>query len=245
MTWPKTRAGSASVTTSVAMRRSAACSWARPRAATSLAARSAVTAASTIEVSAATARNSCVASRLSVSESRTNGPEPSEVCHTVRPAVTSKAVAPPQRPKRRADQISTGKTTYGTSRCDEMLVSRISATSSATPSTTSRRDGRRRAESHVSRAGVTTRAPARSESHQVRHMRRTLPAGRSPKIPIASMPQVAPRMVPAAAHRIRMITSLTRRPGVRAPSRRSSAAATTAAITVASVWPATTSNGAE
>ncbi len=107
------------------------------------------------------------------------------------------------------------------------------------------RVGRQCAENHVSSAGVTTSAPVRSESHHVRQMLSTLPAGRSPKIQIASRPQVAPRIVPAAEQTIRMITSLTRRPGVRAPRRRSSAEATTTAMTVARVCPATTGNGAE
>ena len=100
------------------MRRSAACSCASPRAAASLAARSAVTAARIIEVSAATATNSCVAIRLSVSESRTNGPEPFEVSQTVSTEAASSAAAAPRGPKRSAAQISAGKITYGTSCCE-------------------------------------------------------------------------------------------------------------------------------
>ena len=111
MTCPKTRAGSASLTTRVAIRRSAACSCARPRAAASLSARSAVTAARIIEVSAATPTNTCVAIRLSLRELRTNGPEPFEVSQIVSAEAASSAAAAPRGPKRSEAQISAGKIT--------------------------------------------------------------------------------------------------------------------------------------
>ena len=61
--------------------------------------RSAVTAASSSEVSAAVAMNSCVASRLSVIESRTNGPSSWAVFQTVIEQTTTIAVAAPRGPK--------------------------------------------------------------------------------------------------------------------------------------------------
>ena len=73
--------------------------------------RSAVTAASSSEVSAAIAMNSCVESRLSVSESRTNGPSFCAVFQTVTEQTTSIAVAAPRGPKRSAAHSSTGNTT--------------------------------------------------------------------------------------------------------------------------------------
>ena len=73
--------------------------------------RSAVTAASTSDVSAEMAMNSCVASRLSVIESRTNGPSFCAVFHTVIEQTTRTAVAAPRGPKRSAAHSSTGKTT--------------------------------------------------------------------------------------------------------------------------------------
>ena len=94
---------------------------------------------------------------------------------------------------------------------------------------------RTRTRAHVSTAGVTTSAPARSDNHQVRQMCPKPTAGRSPAIQIASVPSVAPTAVPTAEHAIRTSTSLTRRPGVRAPRRMSSRAATTTATTVPSV----------
>ena len=72
--------------------------------------RSAVTAASTSEVSAAVAMKNCVASRLSVIESRTNGPSSCAVFHTVIEQTTTIAVAAPRGPRRNAAQSSTGKT---------------------------------------------------------------------------------------------------------------------------------------
>ena len=72
--------------------------------------RSAVTAASTSEVSAEIAMNSCVASRLSVIDSRTNGPSFCAVFHTVIEQTTRTAAEAPRGPKRRADHSSTGKT---------------------------------------------------------------------------------------------------------------------------------------
>ena len=116
------------------MRRRAACSCASPRAASSLAARSAVTAARIIEVSAATPTNSCVAIRLSVSESRTNGPEPPEVSQIVSTDAASSAEAAPRGPKRSAAQISAGNRTYGTSWREARAVSTSSTAISAAPS---------------------------------------------------------------------------------------------------------------
>ena len=51
---------------------------------------------------------------------------------------------------------------------------------------------RTRTRAHVSTAGVTTSAPARSDNHQVRQMCPKPTAGRSPAIQIASVPSVAP-----------------------------------------------------
>ena len=73
--------------------------------------RSAVSAASTSEVSAETAMNSWVASRLSVIESRTNGPSFCAVFQTVIEQTTKTAVAAPRGPNRTAAHNRTGKTT--------------------------------------------------------------------------------------------------------------------------------------
>ena len=54
--------------------------------------------------------NSCVASRLSVIESRTNGPSFWAVFQTVIEHTTRIAVAAPRGPKRIAAHSSTGKT---------------------------------------------------------------------------------------------------------------------------------------
>ena len=179
MTWLKTRAGSDSLTSSVAMRRSAACSRASPRAAASLRARSAVTAARIIDVSAATPRKTCVASRLSESEPRTNGPEPPEVSQTVIAPAASSAAAAPRGPKRSAAQISTGKSTYGHVALRREVRQRDQHREQrrALERLPARRGGSRR-RAQVSSAGVTTSAPARSESHHVRQMRATPPGGR-------------------------------------------------------------------
>ena len=72
--------------------------------------RSAVTAASSSEVSAAVAMKSCVESRLSVSDSRTNGPSFCAVFQTAIEQTTRIAVAAPRGPKRSAAHNSTGKT---------------------------------------------------------------------------------------------------------------------------------------
>ena len=72
--------------------------------------RSAVTAARSSDVSAAVATKSCVASRLSVIESRTNGPSSCAVFQTVIEQTTRIAVAAPRGPKRSAAHRSTGKT---------------------------------------------------------------------------------------------------------------------------------------
>ena len=72
--------------------------------------RSAVTAASSSEVSAEMAMKSCVVSRLSVIESRTNGPSFCAVFQTVIEHTTSTAAEAPRGPKRSAAQSRTGKT---------------------------------------------------------------------------------------------------------------------------------------
>ena len=63
------------------------------------------------------AMNSCVASRLSVIESRTNGPLLCAVFQTAIEQTMRIAVAAPRGPKRSAAHSSTGNTMYGTSRC--------------------------------------------------------------------------------------------------------------------------------
>jgi hypothetical protein len=72
--------------------------------------RSAVTAASRSDVSAAVAMNSCVDSRLSVSDSRTNGPSFCAVFQTAIEQTTKIAVAAPRGPKRSAAHSRTGNT---------------------------------------------------------------------------------------------------------------------------------------
>ena len=72
--------------------------------------RSAVTAARISDVSAEIAMKSCVASRLSVSDSRTNGPSLCAVFQTVIEQTTRIAVAAPRGPKRSAAHNSTGNT---------------------------------------------------------------------------------------------------------------------------------------
>ena len=81
-----------------------------PRAPPPPASRSAVSAASTSDVSAETAMKSCVESRLSVIESRTNGPSFCAVFQTVIEQTTRTAVAAPRGPKRTAAHNRTGKT---------------------------------------------------------------------------------------------------------------------------------------
>ena len=93
--------------------------------------RSAVTAASSSDVTAAIAMKSCVASRLSVTESRTNGPRSCDVFQTVIEQTMRSAVAAPRGPKRSAAQRSAGNTTYGTSRWGGSSASATSATSGA------------------------------------------------------------------------------------------------------------------
>ena len=129
VTCSNTRRGGAPLATSVATRRSAACSPASAASCAAARLRSAVTAASTSEVSAEMAMNSCVASRLSVIESRTNGPSFCAVFQTVIEQTTKTAVAAPRGPKRTAAHSSTGKTMYGTSRCGGSSASRTSRTS--------------------------------------------------------------------------------------------------------------------
>ena len=69
------------------------------RSASSARVRSAVTAASTSAVSAAVARNSWLESRLSVIDSRTNGPALCAVFQTVSDETTTSAVAAPRGPE--------------------------------------------------------------------------------------------------------------------------------------------------
>ena len=61
-------------------------------------------------MSAEIAMNSCVASRLSVIDSRTNGPSFCAVFQTVIEQTTRIAVAAPRGPKRIAAHSRTGKT---------------------------------------------------------------------------------------------------------------------------------------
>jgi hypothetical protein len=72
--------------------------------------RSAVTAARISDVIAEIAMKSCVARRLSVIDSRTNGPSLCAVFQTVIEQTTRIAVAAPRGPKRSAAHKSTGKT---------------------------------------------------------------------------------------------------------------------------------------
>ena len=61
-------------------------------------------------MTAAVAMKSCVESRLSVSESRTNGPVFCAVSQTVSEQTTRIAVEAPRGPKRSAAQSSAGNT---------------------------------------------------------------------------------------------------------------------------------------
>ena len=128
------------------------------------------------DVNAATTTNSWVASTLCVIDARTNGPEPCAVFQTVKHEVIATAVAAPNGPKRSAAQISTGKTMYGTSRCDGTSIStmrtvRRSAASRelhGAASATSCRAAQTRM------SGANTSAPEKSPSHQVRKTRAEL-----------------------------------------------------------------------
>ena len=65
--------------------------------------------------------------------------------------------------------MSTGKTTYGTSRWDGSSASSTSAVSSAAPSSSCQpRNPPHPRVAHVRMSGVTTRAPEKSDSHHVR-----------------------------------------------------------------------------
>ncbi len=117
VTCSNTWLGGAASATSVATLRSAACSAASARWEASLAVsasaarcRSAVIAARTSEVSAEMAMNSCVASRLSVIDSRTNGPSSWAVFQTAIEHTNRIAEAAPRGPKRTAAHSRTGKT---------------------------------------------------------------------------------------------------------------------------------------
>ena len=130
------------------------------RSASSALVRSAVTAASTSDVSAAVARKSWLESRLSVMDSRTNGPALWAVFQTVSVETTTSAVDAPRGPKRSAAQMSTGKTTYGTSRWEGSSASSTRVVSSAAPSTAFQRENPRSPRvAQVRISGVTTSAP--------------------------------------------------------------------------------------
>ena len=112
-----TRLGADSAATTVATLRSAACSSANARWIASLSAnaraarvRSAVTAASSRDVSAAVAMKTCVASRLSVIDSRTKGPVSCAVFHTVIEQTTMIAVAAPRGPGAAPPRAAPGNT---------------------------------------------------------------------------------------------------------------------------------------
>ena len=212
------------------MRRSAACSCASPRAAASFSARSAVTAARIIEVSAATPTNSCVASRLSLSELRTNGPGAVRgVPDRERGGGQQCGGRAARAEAERRPRSAPGRSRRARRAARPRRSARAARRSAPRPSTVCRRVRRTRALAHVRAAGVTTSAPARSESHHMRQVRPAPIAGRSPAIQIARMPRPAPSAVPAALQTIRTITSRTLRPGRRAPRRISRAAATTIA----------------
>ena len=222
------------------MRRSAACSCASPRAAASLAARSAVTAARIIEVSAATPTNSCVASRLSVRELRTNGPEPSEVSQIVSAEVVSSAARRAARAEaerrpdqRREDHVGhvalRGDVGQAEQRDDQRCPFDDLPASSGARARVAHVSSGGRDDERARQVGEPPRAPdalgadrqggrRRSRSRACRGRRR------------------APCRL--RAQTIRTSTSLTRRPGrARAQADRAATAATTIATTVPSVWP--------
>ena len=111
VTCSKTWLGVESPATSVATLRSAACSPASARCAASARVRSAVTAARSSEVTVEMAMKSCVASRLSVTDSRTNGPSFWAVFQTVIEQTMRTAVEAPRGPRRSAAHRSAGNTT--------------------------------------------------------------------------------------------------------------------------------------
>jgi hypothetical protein len=247
VTWSKTRLEAASPATSVAIRRSAACSAVSARWAVSLADRSAVTAASTSEVKAATATNSWLASKLWVSEVRTNGPEPCAVFHTVRDETIASAVAAPVGPNRRAAQIRIGNTMYGTSRCDGTSTRTIRIASRRAASASCIRGIRHdRRVAQTRKSGANTSAPEKSASHQVR---KTLPNSAA-VITWPSLRDTTPKAalisVPIAAHTTNASTSQTRSSPVRRPAnRRNRTAATTTSSVFPSVPPRTVPHGLE
>ena len=249
-----TRLGGASPATSVATLRSAACSAASVRCADSAAAslraariRSAVTAASSSEVTAAMAMKSCVASRLSVSEARTNGPSFSAVFQTVIEHTMRIAVAAPRGPKRSAAHRSAGNTRYGTSRWGASSASTRSTTSTTPPSATSRRRMPRRPKvAQASSAGATTSAPAASPSVHVLKTSSSSDVVITPPRRSASGPKAALTSAATSAQPMKATTSNTRpspvRPLVR---RRISSAATTSATVFPIVWASTVPSGVE
>ena len=205
------------------------------RSASSARVRSAVTAASTSAVSAAVARNSWLERRLSVIDSRTNGPALCAVFQTVSDETTTSAVAAPRGPKRSAAQMSTGKTTYGTSRCDGSSASSTRAVSTAAPSSRSQRESPRTPRvAQVRISGVTTSAPEKSESHHVRQTSANWSAGMTSPRRSDVAPKLALIRAPAAAAATSANTSPTRSRPVRLPIRRRRR---TAATRISSVLP--------
>jgi hypothetical protein len=206
-----------------------------------------VTAASTSDVSAAAARNSCVDSRLSVIDSRTKGPALWAVFQTVRPETITSAVDAPRGPKRSAAQISTGKTMYGTSRWEGSSASSTSAVSIAAPSISSRRrSGANARLAQVSSSGVTTSAPQKSDSHHVRQTSPSSPAEMTFPKRSESGPKHALIRVPAAHAATSARTSPTRSIAGRRPaSRRRRTAPTTTSSVFPTVWPRTVPSGVE
>ena len=248
VTAAKTRLGDGSPATSVATRRSAACSSASARCAASARVRSAVTAARTSEVIAEVAMNSCVASRLSVIESRTNGPSLCAVFQTVIEQTTRIAVAAPRGPKRSAAQSSTGKTMNGTSRCGG---------SSARITSTSTTDGPLEelapAQSRRTRRSPRSAVPGPPPGRRTRRRGPTCgrraqsspdsitPPRRRASGPIAPLITAA-RTAQATSARTSPTRARSPRPPVR---RRSTSAATTSATVFPAVWASTVANGVE
>ena len=181
--------------------------------------------------------NSCVASRLSVSESRTNGPSLCAVFQTVIEQTTRIAVAAPRGPKRSAAHNSTGKTMYGTSRCGGSSASTTSTTSTIAPSTSSRRRMPfKPSVAHVSTAGATTRTPEASPSVHVRNTRPSSSAAITSPRRSAVGPNAALTSAASTAQATRATTSATRARSLRPPvKRRNNRAATTSATVLPTV----------
>ncbi len=247
VTCSKTRLGRAPSATSVATLRSAACSSASARWAPSAFVRSAVTAASTSDVSAAMAMKSWVASRLSVIESRTNGPSFSAVIQTVIEHTTRIAVAAPRGPNRIAAHSRTGNTMYGTSRCGGRMASATRSAMTTAPSMIWRRPRPFVPMlAQVRITGARTSAPAASPSVQVRNTRPSSSGGITSPARSASGPNAALISAPTSAAATNASTSATRssdaRPSV---SRRSSRTAAMIATVFPTVWARTVPSGVE